>query len=46
VELGIEHGAQVPVKPVLQRQAPNVVLEADEVELTGQDEHTDVPLEL
>ena len=39
------HGAQVPVKPALQIQDPNAVLETGEVELAGQDEHADVPLE-
>ena len=36
----------MPVKPALQAQDVSAVLETGEVELAGQDEHVDVPLEV
>ena len=38
--------AAVPLKPALQTQDINAVLETGEVESAGQDEHADVPLEV
>jgi len=40
------HGFQLPVKPAIQIQDSSAVLETGEVELAGQDEHNDVPLEV